>query len=141
MIDASHGPHSLRILVADDNLINQAVATAMLRKRGHHVMVAGDGRQALAMLEASPTDVVFMDIHMPEMDGFAATARIREREKKTGHHIAIVALTAHAMQGDRERLLAAGMDDYLSKPIRPQELDSILSRWVPGLRGTTEYES
>ena len=140
-IDASHGPHSLRILVADDNLINQAVASAMLRKRGHHVVVAGDGRQALAMLETLPTDVVFMDIHMPEMDGFAATARIRELEKTTGHHIAIVALTAHAMQGDRERLLAAGMDDYLSKPIRPQELDSILSRWVPGRRGMTKYES
>jgi CheY-like chemotaxis protein len=128
---------SLRILVADDNAVNQAVASAMLRKRGHDVMVAADGRQALAILDSSTIDIVFMDIHMPEMDGFAATAAIRERERATGQHLPIVALTAHAMQGDRERFLAAGMDDYLSKPIRPQELDPILNAWVARLRGTT----
>jgi two-component system, sensor histidine kinase and response regulator len=140
MINTARGPHSLRILVADDNVVNQAVASAMLRKRGHNVVVAGDGRQALAMLDTSTVDIVFMDIHMPEMDGFAATAAIREREKATGAHTAIVALTAHAMQGDRERFLAAGMDDYLSKPLRPKELDPILSGCVARLRGTTECE-
>jgi two-component system sensor histidine kinase/response regulator len=93
-------------------------------------------------LAAQPSiDLVFMDIHMPEMDGFAATAAIREREKVTGHHIPIVALTAHAMQGDRDRFLAAGMDDYLSKPLRPQDLDPILNSWVDRLRGTTQDEA
>jgi two-component system sensor histidine kinase/response regulator len=82
-------------------------------------------------------DIVFMGIHMPEMDGFAATAAIRERERATGQHMPIVALTAHAMQGDRERFLDAGMDDYLSKPIRPHELDPILNGWMARLRGTT----
>jgi PAS domain S-box-containing protein len=140
-LNAPHGPHSLRILVAEDNMINQAVASTMLRKRGHNVVVAGDGRQTLAMLDASPVDIIFMDIHMPEMDGFATTAAIRKREKETGHHIPIVALTAHAMQGDRERFLAAGMDDYLSKPIRPQELDLILEGLSARLRRPTEVES
>jgi PAS domain S-box-containing protein len=136
-IEFAKTSRSLRILVADDNAVNQAVASAMLRKRGHHVVVAADGRQALATVDASPIDIVFMDIHMPEMDGFGATAAIRERERATGKHLPIVALTAHAMQGDRERFLAAGMDDYLSKPIRPQELDPILNGWVARLRGTT----
>jgi two-component system sensor histidine kinase/response regulator len=104
-----------------------------LRKRGHNVVLAGDGRQALAMLDTLTVDLVFMDIQMPEMDGFAASATIREREKVTGHHIPIVALTAHAMQGDRERILEAGMDDYLSKPIQPEELDRIVNDWAARL--------
>jgi two-component system, sensor histidine kinase and response regulator len=120
------GQRSLRVLLTEDNRINQTVATGLLRKRGHTVVVAGDGRQALALLASQPIDLVLMDIQMPEMDGFAATAIIREREKATGHHISIVALTAHAMQGDRERFLAAGMDDYISKPIRQQDLDRVL---------------
>ena len=126
IINATNEPLSLRILLADDNVVNQAVASGILRKRGHHVVVAGDGRQALAIVETSTIDLVLMDIHMPEMDGFATTAAIREREKVTGDHMTIVALTAHAMQGDRERFLAAGMDDYLSKPLRPLELGRIL---------------
>ncbi len=117
---------SLHILLAEDNPINQAVATGMLRKRGHSVVVAADGRQALAILEGTAIDLALMDIQMPEMDGFVVTARIREQEKWTGNHLPIVALTAHAMQGDRERFLAAGMDGYISKPIRPKELDEIL---------------
>ncbi len=125
----------LHILLAEDNRINQAVATGLLRKRGHTVVVASDGREALSLLERSPIDLVLMDIQMPEMDGFAATATIREREKATGRHIAIVALTAHAMQGDRERFLAAGMDDYLSKPIHAQELDKVIERFLTKLRG------
>jgi CheY-like chemotaxis protein len=125
---AAQGQRSLHVLLAEDNKINQAVATGLLRKRGHTVVVASDGREALLLLERLPIDLVLMDIQMPEMDGFAATALIREREKATGGRIAIVALTAHAMQGDRERFLAAGMDDYISKPIHVQELDKVLER-------------
>ena len=128
MIKSIPGKRSLRILLAEDNKINQAVATGLLRKRGHTVAVAADGREALSILQRLPIDLVLMDIQMPEMDGFAATAAIRDREKTTGVHIPIVALTAHAMQGDRERFLAGGMDDYLSKPIHAQELDKVLER-------------
>ena len=135
-VNATPRPHSLRILVAEDNKVNQVVVRAMLRKRGHNVVVAGDGRQALAMLDTLTVDLVFMDIEMPEMDGFAATATIREQEKSTGHHLPIVALTAHAMQGDRERFLAAGMDDHLSKPIQAQELDPILDGWLARIHPT-----
>jgi two-component system, sensor histidine kinase and response regulator len=122
----AQGQRSLRILLAEDNKINQAVATGILRKFGHQVAVAGDGREALTLLDTMAFDLVLMDIHMPEMDGFAATAAIREREKTTGGHVGIVALTAHAIQGDRERFLEAGMDGYLAKPIRRQQLTAIL---------------
>jgi signal transduction histidine kinase/CheY-like chemotaxis protein len=124
----AQGQRSLHVLLAEDNKINQAVASGLLKKRGHTVVVASDGREALSLLDRLPIDLVLMDIQMPEMDGFAATALIREREKATGSHISIVALTAHAMQGDRERFLAAGMDDYISKPIHAQELDKVLER-------------
>jgi CheY-like chemotaxis protein len=127
------GQRSLHILLAEDNKINQAVATGLLHKRGHNVVVASNGQEALSLLETSPYDIVLMDIQMPEMDGFAATAKIREKEKTAGIHIPIVALTAHAMQGDRERFLAGGMDDYLSKPIHVQELDKVLERCISKL--------
>jgi PAS domain S-box-containing protein len=125
---------SLRLLLAEDNKINQAVATGLLQKRGHEVVVANNGLEALAILDTISIDVVLMDIRMPEMDGFAATALIREREKMTGKHLPIVALTAHAMEGDRERFLDAGMDGYLSKPIRVPDLEEMLagfSRPIP----------
>ena len=112
----------LRILLTEDNPINQTVATRMLEKRGHSVRVAHNGREALSALEHEPFDLILMDIQMPEMDGFEATAAIRERERSTGAHIPIVAMTAHAMNGDRERCLGAGMDGYVSKPIRLPEL-------------------
>jgi two-component system, sensor histidine kinase and response regulator len=118
---------SLRILLAEDNKINQAVATGLLQKRGHEVVVANNGLEALAILERMSIDVVLMDIRMPEMDGFAATAAIRDQEKTTGKHLPIVALTAHAMEGDRERFLDAGMDGYLSKPIRVQDMEEMLT--------------
>jgi CheY-like chemotaxis protein len=92
--------------------------------------VAGNGREALEALEKESFDLVLMDVQMPEIDGLAATEAIREKEKVTGTHLAVVALTAHAMKGDRERCLAAGMDDYLSKPIRPPELDAILESYL-----------
>jgi two-component system sensor histidine kinase/response regulator len=129
---------SLRILIAEDNLVNQRLATRLLEKRGHSVTVAGNGREALAALEGENFDLVLMDVQMPEMDGFEATAAIREREKGSGNRLSIVALTAHAMKGDREKCLAGGMDGYLSKPIRPQELDELLEQYVSQKSETTK---
>jgi PAS domain S-box-containing protein len=120
----------LRILLAEDNLVNQRLATRMLEKRGHQVVVARTGREALEALEKESYDLVLMDIQMPEMNGMEATARIREREKLTGEHLIVVALTAHAMKGDQELCLAGGMDEYLAKPIRAPELDQILARYA-----------
>ena len=112
----------LRILLAEDNLVNQKLAARLLEKQGHHVSIAGNGREALEQLEKQGFDLVLMDIQMPEMDGFEAAAAIRESEKLTATHVPIIAMTAHAMQGDRERCLAAGMDGYVPKPIKLQEL-------------------
>jgi CheY-like chemotaxis protein len=130
----------LRILLAEDNPVNQKLAVALLRKQGHTVQVAGNGREALRALgldggpaPAEPFDVVLMDVQMPEMDGFQATALIRERERDTGRHLPVIAMTAYAMKGDRERCLAAGMDGYVAKPVQPAELVRALS----GLRTGT----
>ena len=112
----------LRILLAEDNAVNRLLAVRLLEKRGHSVVVAGNGHEALAALERGGFDAVLMDIQMPEMGGFAATAEIRNTERGTGRHLPIIALTAHAMQGDREHCLAAGMDGYLAKPIGAAEL-------------------
>jgi PAS domain S-box-containing protein len=111
-----------RILLAEDNPINQKLATRMLEKRGHTVVVAADGHQALMTLEKEPFDLVFMDVQMPGMDGFEVTRALREKEKTTGSHLRVVAMTAHAMKGDRERCLEAGMDGYIAKPIHVKEL-------------------
>jgi len=128
--DAREPSASLRVLLVEDNRVNQRLATRLLEKRGHFVSIAGDGREALAALEKESFDLVLMDLQMPEMDGFEATAMIREKEKTSGNHLAIVALTAHAMKGDREKCLAGGMDAYLTKPIRPHELDELLHIYV-----------
>jgi signal transduction histidine kinase/CheY-like chemotaxis protein len=117
-----------RVLLAEDNLVNQTLAVRLLEKRGYIVSVAGDGRQALATLEKKEFDVVLMDVQMPEMDGFEATAAIRERERSTGTHIPIIAMTAHALKGDEDRCLSAGMDAYLSKPIRTIELFATIEK-------------
>jgi CheY-like chemotaxis protein len=116
----------LNILLAEDNAVNQALAVRLLQKRGHSVTVAANGKEALAALENKSFDVILMDVQMPEMDGFAATAAIRENEKISGAHLPIIAMTAHAMVGDRDRCLQAGMDDYISKPIRPEQLAKLL---------------
>ena len=126
--DARDGSDSLRVLVAEDNPVNQRLIVRLLEKRGHRVVLADNGRQALAALEKESFDLVLMDVQMPEMDGFEATSAIRMREKSIGSHQTIIALTAHAMKGDREECLARGMDGYLTKPIRPQELDEVLAR-------------
>jgi PAS domain S-box-containing protein len=122
---------SLNILVAEDNLVNQRLATRMLEKRGHRVTVVGNGQEAIDAIEKGSYDLVLMDVQMPVLDGIAATIAIREREAKTGAHQPIVALTAHAVKGDQERCLAAGMDSYLAKPIRPEELDGLLHSYGP----------
>ena len=120
----------LRVLLTEDNAVNQRLAVRLLEKRGHHVVLAGNGREALAALEKENFDLVFMDLQMPEMDGFEAVAALREKEKSSGAHQPVIALTAYAMKGDQERCLAGGMDGYLSKPISPQELDEILRSYL-----------
>jgi CheY-like chemotaxis protein len=113
---------SLKILLAEDGLVNQKVAVNLLEQRGHKVTIANDGRQAVDALETESFDAVLMDVQMPAMDGFEATAIIRRREKASGGHIPVIAMTAHAMEGDRQRCLDAGMDAYIAKPIRAAEL-------------------
>ena len=131
-------PRRLRVLLVEDNRVNQTMALRILRRRGHHVTVTGNGREALEVLrpsDATPTggrsrkakrvagyDVVLMDVQMPVMNGLEATARIRREEQERGGHMPIVAMTAHAMHGDRERCLAAGMDGYLVKPMQAEDL-------------------
>ena len=113
---------SLSVLLAEDNPVNQAVASRLLQKKGHHVVVAGNGLEALAALKDGLFDLVLMDVQMPQMGGFEATAAIRESERATGRHQPIIAMTAYAMKGDRERCLAAGMDAYVPKPVKAEEL-------------------
>jgi two-component system sensor histidine kinase/response regulator len=125
---------SLYILLAEDNRVNQKIAIRLLEKRGHHVVLAGSGEEALKALSQRPFDLVLMDVHMPGMDGFEATLAIREKEKCTGLHQPIIAMTALAMKGDRERCLAAGMDGYISKPIDLQQLDDVLAVYGDGRR-------
>ena len=119
----------LHILLAEDNVVNQKVATSLLQRQGHAVQVAPNGAEALAALTRESFDLILMDLQMPVMNGYDATQAIRAREADTDGHIPIVALTAHAMKGDRETCLKAGMDDYLGKPIHPMELVAVIERW------------
>jgi CheY-like chemotaxis protein len=121
---------SLHILVAEDSPINLKLVVRMLGKRGHTIVSSANGLEALAALEKEKFDLVLMDVEMPEMDGFEATREIRARERATGGHVPIVAMTAHAMKGDRERCLDAGMDAYVAKPIRAQEILETMDRVV-----------
>jgi two-component system, sensor histidine kinase and response regulator len=118
-------------LLAEDNAVNQTLAVRLLEKRGYTVIVAGDGKAAVEEFEKGEFDVVLMDIQMPGMDGFEATGAIREKEKLTGAHVPIIAMTAHALKGDQERCLAAGMDAFVAKPIRASEsfptIESVLA--------------
>ncbi len=126
----------LRVLLAEDNLVNQQLAVRLLSKRGHKVVVANNGREALAALKTEPFDVVLMDVQMPEMDGYEATAAIRRLEQSSATHVPIIAMTAYAMKGDRERCLEMGMDSYISKPIRAQELFESIETIVPAATQT-----
>jgi PAS domain S-box-containing protein len=121
----------LHILLAEDNDINQKLTAILLQKQGHSVVVAGTGKEVLAALDREPFDLVLMDLQMPEMDGFQVTERIRARERGTGRHLRIVALTARAMQDDREQCVRAGMDGYLSKPLRARELFEVVAATAP----------
>jgi len=130
---------SIRVLLAEDNIVNQALTSRLLEKRGHDVTVVGNGKQALSALEKQTFDLILMDVQMPEMDGFEATAAIRGRERVTGGHIPIIAMTAHAMKGDKERCLAAGMDAYLSKPARSKDLfDAVEANLAHSTSGKTK---
>jgi two-component system, sensor histidine kinase and response regulator len=120
----------LHVLLAEDNQVNQLVATRIFEKLGHQVTVVSNGREALAAVQSGNFDLVAMDVQMPEMDGLDATSAIRAWEKTTGTHIPIIAMTAHAMKGDRERCLAAGMDAYTSKPIRIRELEQAIAELI-----------
>jgi CheY-like chemotaxis protein len=127
----------LRVLLCDDNLINQKVATRLLQQMGYRSTIAGNGVEALAAIERAPFDLIFMDVMMPEMNGLEATQQIRARQQDRAQHpnfkspMIIVAMTASAMPGDRDKCLAAGMDDYLSKPVRPEDVRTIIQRWGP----------
>jgi CheY-like chemotaxis protein len=118
----------LRVLLAEDNAVNQKLATRLLEKQGHQVTVVPNGKEAVEAVRRGGYDLVLMDVQMPEMDGFEATAAIRQQEAATGGRMPIVAMTAHAMKGDRERCLEAGMDGYVSKPIQPRELIEAIAK-------------
>lgn len=122
----------LRVLLAEDNLVNQKLAVALLRKKGWEASVVGNGREAVDAVKAEPFDLVLMDVQMPEMDGYDATASIRAGEMGTGAHIPIIAMTAHAMKGDRERCIEAGMDGYVTKPVKASELYEAILELVRG---------
>jgi PAS domain S-box-containing protein len=120
--------HARRILIAEDNLVNQRVAIYMLEKQGHEVVGVMNGEEVLAALDRENFELILMDVQMPKMDGFQATRMIRAREKETGLHIPIIAMTAHAMKGDREKCLAVGMDDYIAKPLNVKQLTETIAR-------------
>jgi CheY-like chemotaxis protein len=115
-----------KILLAEDNPVNQVVAVRLLERRGHRVTVVPNGREAVTAVARESFDLVLMDVQMPEMDGLEATAAIRRAEAATGAHVPIIAMTAHAMKGDAERCHAAGMDGYIPKPIRPPDLYAVV---------------
>jgi CheY-like chemotaxis protein len=118
----------LRVLIAEDNVVNQRLAARLLEKQGHSVAVVDNGRAALTALAQQLFDLVLMDVQMPEMDGLETTAAIRAQEQGTGRHLPIIALTSHAMQGDQERCFAAGVDAYVSKPMKVDELFAAIDR-------------
>jgi two-component system, sensor histidine kinase and response regulator len=135
---AEHRKLGLRVLLAEDNPINQKLAVVLLQKAGYSVDAVENGKEALEKVQSNSYSAVLMDVQMPEVDGLEATHQIREWEKETGRHIPIIAMTAHAMQGDRERCLEAGMDDYVTKPLEPKVLFSALDRWIPTEQETEE---
>jgi len=138
------GRRKLHILLAEDNKVNQLLASRLLGKRGHEVVIAENGRQALAALEERGSggfDLILMDVQMPDMDGFEATGIIRAREKSTGMHVPIIAMTAHTMKGDEERCLAAGMDGYVSKPVQVEQLFATIDTVLSGLPAPAPLKS
>jgi len=124
------GDRCARVLVVEDNPVNQHLAIRVVEKQGYSPRAVGNGREALALLAKEHFDLVLMDIQMPEMDGIETTIAIRREERETLRHVPIIAMTAHAMQGDRNRCLEAGMDDYISKPINVHDLAAALDRML-----------
>jgi CheY-like chemotaxis protein len=121
----------VRILLVEDNVVNQKLATRLLEKMGYRSDAVGNGKEAVKALEMAPYDVVLMDVQMPEMDGYEATRLIRDPQSKVrNHHVPIIAMTANAMKGDRERCIEAGMDEYISKPILPQKLSEVIETFL-----------
>ncbi|MEW5884945.1 MAG: response regulator, partial [Armatimonadota bacterium] len=134
--EATHqSSRSAKVLVVEDNAVNRKVAARLLERLGHEVDCACNGKEALGMAQMNSYDLIFMDVQMPEMDGYAATAAIREWQQRHGIATPIIAMTAHAMEGDREKCLEAGMDDYLSKPVTLNRLADMLERWLGESRG------
>jgi len=129
MLPKDKSLRTIAILLAEDNKANQKLAMLLLRKLDYQVDLAENGLEALAAVQQNHYDLILMDCQMPEMDGFGATIAIRQAEITTGKHIPIIAMTANAMQGDREKCLSIGMDDYISKPINPKQLKKIIERW------------
>ncbi|MGH9857446.1 MAG: response regulator, partial [Acidobacteriota bacterium] len=125
----SEPQNGLNILVAEDNAVNQRLVYKILVKQGHNVVITNNGLEAVSALEKESFDIVLMDVQMPVMDGLEATRLIREREQPLGRHTPIIALTAHAMQGDKENCLAAGMDAYLSKPVRAARVLELVQQY------------
>jgi CheY-like chemotaxis protein len=131
------GLRTLRILLTEDNLVNQRVAVRILERAGHRVTLARNGREAIEKWSAQSFDLILMDVQMPEVDGLQATVAIRERERASGAHIPIIAMTAYALSGDRERCLASGMNDYLTKPIDSRLLLELLGRYSGQLQSSS----
>lgn len=129
----------MRILLVEDNAVNQRLLFLLLRKRGHIVTVANNGREALEALTEQPFDLVLMDIEMPVMDGFEALACIRERERATGEHLPIVAVTANDMMGTRAQYLAAGFDGYVPKPVQTEELLQVMAKVTAETKRVAEF--
>jgi CheY-like chemotaxis protein len=127
---AQDGERRGRILVAEGNLVNQLVTVHLVEALGYQVETVEDGRGAVTAVERGAYELVLMDCHMPQMDGFTATTEIRRREERSGRHTPIIALTADALSGDAEKCLAAGMDDYLAKPVTPERLREVVARWA-----------
>jgi two-component system, sensor histidine kinase and response regulator len=127
-----------RVLLAEDNAVNRKVGVAMLQRAGHQVTVADNGKEAVDLARQQNFDLILMDIQMPEMDGLEATQIIRRQESGTGHRVPIIAMTAHAIKGDSERFLAAGMDAYIAKPFQPRELFEVLRAVKPSLQAEPE---
>jgi CheY-like chemotaxis protein len=140
-ITPTRAARRLRVLVAEDNPVNQKLAQHLLQRRGHTPILVANGREAVDLTQVDQFDLVLMDLQMPEMDGFEATASIRARERETGQpRVPIIALTAHAMQGDRQRCLDADMDGYVAKPIKPVELFEVIDRVMAAkVGGSAEY--
>ena len=133
--EAAEVDRELQILLAEDNPVNQQTATIMLERLGHKVEIANNGLEAIEKIDGGDFDLVFMDVQMPEMDGLTACGKIRESEQSSGRHIPIVAMTAHAMKGDKERCLEAGMDDYISKPIRRKAVAEMINQIMDRFQG------